>query len=488
MLRPMGIAIVLVLGFAAAAAGQSAPPDTASGVIDTDAAWRHVATARDLAAGERHTEAASAYLDALANDARLVPMVAHEIAYQKLWREDAEKARFYFRRYLARHPGEENRGARMGLALATSWSGRQPEAVAMYRQLVAEDPADGEARIGLGRSLVWDNRLHEGWTVLRGVETSFGPDDPAGRGAGDFLLTALDGYTTTLDLRVDASWDSDDLDILRIAPHGAVTVLGHSLLQIMPSLAFYRQPGQADITAPRLGAGLVTAPAHNWAVHAYAWFDHFGSAAPLFGGADKLDWSRLGADAWVTWLPAPRLRLDAGASSQAVETFYALDRHLHYEQASLSADWRFARHWSAGLSGSAADYSDDNSRVRGQASLKWRREGRWNLLVGPVVTAMDYDIPYPGGYWAPDFVRNASLEATATTRTRRMTYRLSAGYGMEKETGAASQAVGSVSGRVGWRCAPSWLVAAEAGWSKSSFASASGYSRTALSLSARALF
>jgi Flp pilus assembly protein TadD len=487
MIRRLGITLLLIAA-ALPAGAQDAAPDTSAGVIDTEAAWENVSAARDLASSERHGEAAAVYLDALADDARLVPFVAHELAYQKLWREDAEKARFYFRRYLARHPDQENREVRKGLALATSWSGRQPEAVALYRDLVREDPADGEARIGLGRSLVWDNRLHEGFRVLRDVETGFGPDDRAAREAGAFLLTVLDGYTTHLDLRVEASWDSDELDITRIAPHGAVTVLGNKLLQIMPSAAFYRLPGQPDITAPRLGAGLVGALARNWSFHVYGWYENYSSKDPLFGGTDKLDWSRVGGDAWLTWLPVPRLRLDAGAASQAVETFYALDRHIHYEQASLSADWRLARRWSAGLSGSLADYSDGNRRTRGQASLKWRREGRWSVTAGPVVTAMSFDTPYPGGYWAPDQVHNGSLEATVSTRTGRTTLRLSGGIGLEKETDADTVTVGSVSGRVGRRLGANWLLAAEAGWSKSSFASASGYSRTALALSARALF
>ncbi|MFO7607573.1 MAG: hypothetical protein R6X35_00060 [Candidatus Krumholzibacteriia bacterium] len=459
-----------------------------STIIDPQRAWEKVAAARDLAARDRHHDAVSTYLEALAADARLVPHVAQEIAYQKLWREDAEKAIFYFRRYLARHPDTDNRAVRKGLALATSWSGRQPEAVAMYRRLVAEDPADGEAQVGLGRSLIWDNRLHEGYGVLRGVETAFGPDDAAGREAGTFLLTALDGYTPHLDLKAAASWDSDDLDIYRISAHGAVTVAGNKLLQIMPSVATYRQPGRPDVTAPRLGAGLVAALARNWALHAYGWYDLFRSGEPLFAGPDKLDWRRPGGDAWLTWLPVPRLRLDLGAASQAVETFYALDRRIHYEQASLSADWRLARHWRAGFSGSTAGYSDGNARLRGQASLKWRREGRWELSAGPVLTYMDFEQPYPGGYWSPGWVRNGSFEAAVATRTRRTTWRLAAGYGLEKELGAESLAVGSVSGRIGWRCAPGWLLAAEGGWSRSAFASASGYSRTWAGLSARALF
>ena len=481
-------ATLLMMYLLAAVSAVAADDSGDSTVIDTQAAWEKVAQARALASQDRHHEAVADYLEALAKDARLVPNVAQELAYQKLWREDAEKAIFYFRRYLARHPDRENRDVRKGLALATSWSGRQPEAVVMYRQLVAEDGSDGETRMGLGRSLIWDNRLHEGYEVLRAVETEYEPDHPARHQAGDFLLTVLDGYTPHLDVRLENSWDSDDLDITRFSAHGALTVAGNKLLQIMPSVASYRRPEQANITAPRLGAGLVAALARNWSVHAYGWFDMFRSAEPLFGGTDKLDWNRLGADAWLSWLPVSRLRLDLSASSQAVETFYALNQRIHFEQAGLSGDWRLGRHWSTGLAGDLADYSDGNNRSRARADLKWRRDGRYQISLGPVLTYMDFSIPYPGGYWAPDWVRNGSLEGTVTTRSRVMTYRLSAGYGFEREAGTDGQNVGSASGRVGWRFKPGWLAAAELGYSKSSFASASGYSRTFANVSARALF
>jgi len=480
------VILAAVLAAAAPARAQDAAADTS--VIDPDLAQERVAAARELAGQDRHHEAVATYLQALAADASLVPGVAQEIAYQKLWREDAEKAIFYFRRYLARHPGEDNRAVRKGLALATSWSGRQPEAVVQYRALVDEDPTDGETRLGLGRSLVWDNRLHEGWAVLAGMTTDFGTDSAPGREADDFMLTVLDGYTTHLDLQALASWDSDDLDIYRIAPHGATTVARNKLLQIMPSVAFYHQPGQPGITAPRLGAGLVAALARNWAVHAYGWLEHYGSRDPLFAGPAKLDWTRPGGDAWLTWLPVPRLRLDLGAASQAVETFYALDHHIHTEQVGLSADWRLARRWSAGLAGTTAHYSDGNRRLQGQASLKWKREGRWELTAGPVLTYRDFADPYPGGYWAPAWVRNGTLEATLATRTRLTTWRLGAGWGLEKEAGADAQSVGSVSARVGWRLSGSWLLAVEGGWSKSAFSSASGYSRTSAGISARAVF
>ncbi len=493
-----GLAVLLAApAVPTAHAQQPALPDTetvrvpdadATDVIDTEQAWRDVSDARDAAAGDRHHDAVGAYLDALANDARLVPLVAQELAYQKLWREDAEKSIFYFRRYLARHPGQENREVRKGLALALSWSGRQPEAVALYRELAAEDPSDGGARVGLARTLAWDNRLRESWQALRAVEQEFPAAEPAGREARDLALTVLDGYTAPLECRLAASWDSDDLDIVRLAATGSFTVAGNKIVQIMPARAWLRQPGQPDATALRLGAGLVTALAHNWSLHAYGWVDRFRSDGPPAGAVDEIDWDRPGGDFWVTWLPAPRVRLDAGAGSSPLETFRALRDRIGRRQANLSGEWRFARHWSAGLSGSLADYSDGNEHVKVSARATWKREGRWNLAAGPVVTWLDFQDPYPGGYWAPDRVRNGSVEITAATRWSRTTLSFNGSLGLEKETGADAITVGGASARLGRRVGPDWLAALEIGHSQSSFSSASGYKRTFASVTLRGFF
>lgn len=481
----------LTLTGAIARAQNPAPVDTtvsAEGAIDTDQAWQKVAAAREAAGKDRHHDAVAEYLDALAFDARLVPTVAQEIAYQKLWREDAQQSIFYFRRYLARHPDQENREVRKGLALAYSWSGRQAQAVALYRELVAENSSDGSAQVGLARSLMWNNELGPGWTALAEVAADFPAETAPGRESRDFQLVVLDSYTPPLALRADASWDSDDLDIWRLTGTGTFTVLGNKLLQVIPSWGQYRQPGRADISNPRLGTGFHTALAHNWALHAFAWLHQYTTAVPLFGGTEDLDWTTGSGDFWLTWLATSRLRLDFGGTSTPVETFFALDNHLHYEQANLSADYRLGRHFSGGVAGNLADYSDGNTKRKGSARLTWRREGTWEIQTGPVLTYMDFATAYPGGYWAPDWVRNGSLEATLKTRTRRWTWRLNASIGQEKETGSVAVTVGGASLRTGWRLHDNWLLALEGGHSRSSFGSVSGFNRTFVNLSARAFF
>lgn len=478
--------LVLLMLLAATAANAAAVADT-SAVIDPALAWKRVAAAREAAAQDQHESAARTYLDALASDARLVPMVAHELAYQKLWREDAEKAIFYFRRYLARHPGQPNREVQQGLALAYSWSGRQGQAIALYRDLVRGDPTDAGSRLGLGRSLIWDNRLHEGSRVLRDLESDPTVNAAGRREATRFLLTVLDEYDPTLDLRWDATRDSDDLAIDRFTARGR-TNLGNVLLEARAGHAWYDQPGRAGIAAPRAGLGLVASLARNWQLHAYGWVDDFSGDGSDASAVASLDWTFLGADAWLTWLATNRLRLDLGAGRQAVESLDALSRELRLDLVNLSADWRLARSWTlAGLL-QHGELSDDNQRQRANARLFWRREGRLELQLGPSFTYMDHRIAYPGGYWAPGWVRNLGLEGRVVRRWDRLAVRLQAGVSQETEQGADTITVGNVSGHLGYRLGSRWHLGLDAGHSRSRFASASGYDRTTAGLSLRALF
>ena len=408
-----------------------------------------------------------------------------EQAFATLWRENAAAAVELFRAYLATPGAEADAEAQRGLALAYSWDGRQAEAIAAYRDRLATDPGDGESRVGLGRSLLWANRLREGRAVLREAEAG---DAATARAAGDLMLVALDEYTPPFSATLGATWDSDDLDIARLAAAGTFNVGGGRLLQAMPARTWYRQPGQPDATGLRLGAGLVTGLGHRWALHAYGWLDRLRSGDDLPAAGAPLDWDVAGGDAWLTWLPAARWRLDLGAGSQAVETYAAFAQRLERRQASLSLEHRLDGTWSAGVAGLAADYTDGNRSDRVSARLGWRRDGAILWQAGPVLTYLDFRTPYPGGYWAPARMRSAALEASARGRSRAVAWRLAGSLGREQEDGADAITVGGVSARVGWRLAPDWLLGLEAGHAASSLSSASGYRRTSASVDLRAFF
>jgi len=476
---------IVVMILTASASLAQVEADSTS-VINPEAAQASVASARQAASKDRHEEAAGEFIEALNHDARLVSVVVDELAYQKLWREDAEKAIFYFRRYLARHPDKANREARKGLATALSWSGRQGEAVALYRELLAEDPTDKGVQLGLGRSLIWDNRLAEGYDVLREIETEVPDTERVHRETGRFLLTVLDEYDPHLDVRFDAIHDSDDLDIKRLDGRGRTNV-GSVLLEGGLAYAWYRQPNQPNLSAPRFRFGAVAPLHHRWTLHAYGWVEKFSSHGEesTFG---EIDWTRLGGDAWLTFIATPRLRLDLGGSSQHLDTYQALASKIHYETGSLSADYRFHRNWMLSAAGQLSDFSDGNARRRGFGALKWRREGTWSINLGPTFLYMDHDLAYPGGYWSPKWVRNGSIALGLKRSWDRWVLHLDGSIGQEQELGSDSLTVGGAAGRLGYRVSPGWLIHAGGGYSRSRFSSASGYSRTAINVGARALF
>jgi hypothetical protein len=486
MMPRLLVITALLIATVGTVAAADLPPLRGAGAIDTEAALAAVARAREAASRDEHAPSARAFIDGLNHDGRLVGDVADELAFQKLWNEEQDKAVFYFRRYLARHGGAAGRDVRLGLALAYSWSGRQGDAAAVYRGLLAENPDDEEARLGLGRALIWDNRLHEGYQVLLTAERRRPASGPQ-RSASAFLLTVLDEYDPHAEIAWSVTRDSDELTVRRL---GAVvrTNVRNILVEAGGGVARLTQDGRPDITVPRMRAGVIAPLAPHWTLHAYGWLDRYRSDGPLTAGGGELDRARLGADAWLTWLPAPRMRLDLGAGSHPVETYDAIDRDVHYEPVSLSADWRWARRWTLSGSGEVASYSDGNRRSRASMRLSWRRDGAWTLTAGPVAYYMDYTTPYPGGYWAPDWVRNASLAAAVKRHWGRVAVRLDGSWGLEMEQGAEAISVGGAAGHVGWRVATGWLLAADISHSRSRLASDSGYNRTALGVRVRALF
>ncbi len=472
---------------AAPAVSEAAEPFVSS--EDSLAAANLVTRAREHAAADRHQAAVRDYLAALDLDIRLVETIAEGIAYQRLWREDAERAIFYFRRHMIRNPDADNREVRQGLALALSWSGRQREAIALYRQLLTENPTDGAPRIGLGRSLIWNNNLRSGFDTVREVEISFPASMEEGRESARFLLQVLDDATPPWEFRADWSHDSDELDIWRLTVAGAAELKPSLLLLFIPAWTHYRQPAFAEIEAWRLGAALITPLAHNWALHAYGWYELFRSRENIFGEGSRNSWHQPGTDIWFTWLPTPRLRTDFGGNVLPIETVPSLTREITASTANASLDWRFRHQWSLGVAGQASRYSDQNERLYGTARLQWHREGRVEVAVAPVFTYLDFKEPYPGnGYWSPSWMRNASLEAVLQSRWDRWTLRAEGRLGREKELGSESITVGGLTLRLGWRFSPRALLAVAGGYSESRLASPSGYRRHYLSLALRAFF
>jgi len=439
-----------------------------------------LARGRAHATADRHAAALADLKRALALDPDLRPIVSLDLAWQSLWNDDAPRAVRWFRTWRALNPARaDDRGARGGLALALSWSGRQDEAAALYRALLREDPADRDARLGLARALIWDHRPRAGFRELRAAE------DAGADGAGDFALSVLAGYDAPLRARLDVSEDSDDLAVTRVTVGGSAALGRGFLLKAEPSWAAFGRNGRPDADNRRFRIGVTGPLAPGVTLNLYAWQDRFRGDAPdtYLLGAPTVDWDLTGYDGWLTWRPRSGLRVDASAGRRAVEAMTPLARRVHLNHRTLSADRRLGRRWTATAAVGQADYADGNRRWSWNARLQWRREGRVELTAGPALTVLDFRAPGEG-YWSPDRMVNAGLEARLGWRAVRWLAEAGVRLGVEKETGADAISTGGVDARLGWRVAPGALVALEAGHSRSRV-TGSGYSRDFAALAVR---
>ncbi len=409
-------------------------------------------------------------------------------AFESLWHEHADQAVDLFQSYLAANPGQRDPATLHGLALALSWNSQQDEALKIYSELITANATDGEALIGKARAQIWANRLAEGWRSLRTIEnqTDFTPQ--ARQAAGEFALKVLNEYTPRAEVSWHATWDSDNLNVQRISTLYATT-MGHGVLvQTGPQTSFYTQTAQPGVTALRWQVLVTTGLAPRLTIHGLGWFDHFGSKKPLFSGVDKLNWSRPGGDAWLTWQASSRLRFDGGAASQAIDTYLGFAQKIGYTQESLSGDWILIPRLTLSAAGLHARYSDSNRKLLGRLTAGWHGEGTVEIDLRASFTHMDFTRPYPGGYWSPDWVRNGSLQAKAKVQGKRITLTCETSLGREKEANSRTITVGGGSLRLGYRITSDWFVAVSGGHSRSSFSTASGYRRTFLGLTIKGNF
>lgn len=105
-----------------------------------------------------------------------------------------DEAAQVLRQHLHHAPGDGN--ARRELAITLAWMQRWPEAIAQYHRLLARDPRDVPATIGLGRVLAWSGQratsrhllrallatspnTSEAWAALAATEAADGDEDAA---------------------------------------------------------------------------------------------------------------------------------------------------------------------------------------------------------------------------------------------------------------------------------------------------------------------
>jgi tetratricopeptide (TPR) repeat protein len=203
--------------------------------------------ARDAATHDRHREAIDFYRRAVERDSTLRSVVSLELGHQYTWAEVPDSAIAWYEVYLAYNPGDID--ARLGIARATSWADRLPEAEAYYRALLPEagerknevllgvakvrawqedyggaeevyreildaDTGNADARLGLAQTLCWSGRHREAEAMFGAILESDPDNTEAVNGLAETQVSIgrPDRAIQTLDGAVGRGVRNDDLD------------------------------------------------------------------------------------------------------------------------------------------------------------------------------------------------------------------------------------------------------------------------------------
>ncbi len=211
MMRPLSMALALLLLVLLAAAGGAASAPESAEALAAEAVrhWDdeeydkaiekyHEAIRLDprgetyralgwlYAERDRHDEAVAAFRAAIAADPSLEPELRLSLGEQLLWADRPREAVPLIESVVAERPADVE--AKRLLALAYRWSDRHENAERHYREILAADPGDGEARKGLGESLLWQGRFRESRDAFAGALSADPSDTEALVGLSRALL------------------------------------------------------------------------------------------------------------------------------------------------------------------------------------------------------------------------------------------------------------------------------------------------------------
>jgi tetratricopeptide (TPR) repeat protein len=455
-----------------------------------------VALAAAVAAGLAAPPAAAA------EGARLL-----EQAERLTWDGRLAEAEALFRRVAAEGGPRERQRAQTGLGRALSWQGRHIAATAAYREALALDPGDAEARRGLARVLSWRGHPHEAAALMQAQRQR----DPRDReatwilaeswdwmGRGDRALALLreqvaadpgderaarkrDDLEAALrpGLRVDLR-DFERSDGLAIAEQAVAgrqpLALGRGHAGARLSQATYRpeagSAGASRIEVQRLGVE------GRW---------RFDDRLEWNGdlGLDRIDSTGAAADhdklTWSTWLTAwPRdgLRLDLSSTRYTFDSEITLRQGLVATQWALSADGVPDDLHLVNGRLEQTRFSDGNRRQGWELRAQRRLLPQPRLWVGARVAQWRFDRPGQPGYYNPAGYRSVELQLQASGWAMQGLYwELRFAPGRETEEGQASRDIRSGSAQLAWSLRPATTLELAYDHSTSRTQPGSGFAR-----------
>lgn len=529
----------LLIAFAAALF--LAWPGTA--FADAGAADRTVEMAREAAREDRNAESMVLFEQAIVEDPSRRMVLLPELADQMTYAGLADEAAPLYEEYLAAgSPSPDQvRHARLGLALALSWSGDLDASLDAYEALLEENPGDREARLGQARLLSWRDRQGpskeayeevlvqnpgdlEARTGVGRVQSWRGRQRAAQRQLRDILRDHPKDPEATFLLAQSQTWmgrpdkaQKTLHDYLAGAPEDerARDLLEEIKFQLRPNTRIdYQESHQSDrltIRTLSLEQSFYLNDGRTMLGVRYQNFHYDPRGTDLawirvnrpgvFGRhrlSDSLEWNgnifvdiidpspgsratshqAVTYDTYFTFWPDDLLRFDVGSSRTTFDNAKSLLRNVTATYTNLSMDVTPDEKTRLSLRYNYGEYTDDNTRNWGQVELERRVWNHPRFLMGWRYTTFKFQDLRDNGYFNP--VSYNSHEMTLKTYGRigdRFSYAFDGGYGVEHANPEDFKAIWSAGTRISYQIVDRLEIEGRYNFFSSSTASSGGFER-----------
>ena len=411
-----------------------------------------VEKARRAASEDRHKEALELYLAACDLDSTLADELGGEIGFQYLWSDRPDDAIPWFERRIGRFPDDleallgyaralswadrhgesldwyrrigerypSSTEARIGEARVVSWMERSGEAERLYRRILQARPENMEARLGLAQVVNWQGRHREARDLYRAILDDH-PDEPEALtglaqaerwlGMNGRALEALEGLERAEARRMKheierenapfigmeylVSSDSDELVIHGFEAGGIYYPTPEASIGVFAGRSSMRQDDRPRIRVESLSLRLRNRFSEGFAANVdlkpvrTTFFDPFTF------------------DAWLTWTPLWRLRVDVSFHRVMVETPLSVMREITAKGGNVGADIRLTERLVMTAQFDRRRYADGNHRTLWGAGLSRRMlRSPFELTLVPGYTGFSFSRWEDNGYYSPEEYHN----------------------------------------------------------------------------------
>jgi tetratricopeptide (TPR) repeat protein len=499
---------------------------------------RLIEAAREAARKDRNAESAALFRKALAAAPERRLEWLCELAAQMTYSGEAKAALPLFREALSFGPREDQRRARLGLALALSWTEALTPALREYEALIAAGPNDVEARLGRARALSWMDRLGPArreyeaaleldpgnLEALRGIARvemwrgrqhaaqrrlsafleQHGADKEAGfllaqsqhwmgrpDRAANTLQSLLDRHPDHAsgrqsleeieregrpDTRVDyrTSTQSDHLTISRFSVEQSLRFAAARTTVSLGYRIYHYDPPEGE-------AGVVVRqPGAGFS-------SRLSDSLELNGNVyvDQVDpaggrpgHSAPTFDSWLTFRPDDTWRFDVGCNRSAFDNLKSLTRNITGTFATFSMDVTPTERTVVTTRFNWGRYSDGNRREWGQVDAQRKLWGRPSLFVGARYTAFGFSRNLDNGYFNPNSYHSGAATVHLYGHVRkRLEYDMDGSVGMERADPGGRKPLTAGSARLRYRLSDRLFLEGRYEAFSSRQASSGGFSR-----------